>query len=268
MTSRDDWENVYVALIKNWNPRNHQGLQLDISRDYFALQTQVLGNNSLSKIKRNEIDGLRKRALNDKLDIPRSELMSIASLDTIRHIIDQDTSLTIEKEGKERFAKDILRSSRKLFAMCVHSRLSMNCLKELHDKGIDDESLPLEENHCCHHDCKADFRILYENQGGFMAPEFFNPGEHQTLHRSAVLPIRYIAKEDTANITNENTDSGMRVVNAPIEIEKEVDKHGACCGHGAYSTVYRVRIHPDHHRLSMVDEHPLVLYPNSTNRKN
>ena len=253
LTSQEDWRNVCIALINSWTSQGHRNLRLIISRDYFALQTYVLGKDSFSSTKRCEIDGLMKPSTYPKFYIPRIDLFRVTSADSIRQIILQDDSLNLVHKHKEQFIKDVQQHARKLLAMCVLVRLGMDCLKTLMDAGLNDTSLPLKESSRCHQKCSADFRNLLEKQGGFMAPEFNTIGEHKILHSCVVVPMHYFPREQAIGANPEDETGNSNGSAPPLMNEDDVEKRKAYCGSGAFSEVYRVRMDPDHHKLSQVN---------------
>ena len=252
LTLPEDWRDVCIALIQYWTSHSHQTLHLDIFRDYFALQSHGHGKVPISNTKRAEIDDLMKRSMSRSFYIPRVDLMKVTSTESIQQIIVQDDSLNIGTNEKEFFIKDVQQRARKLLALCVLARLKMECLKKLMDADLCDGSLPLKEKHRCHAKCSADFRILLDKQGGFMAPEFNTIGEHKSLHSCVVIPVHYHSTEQTTGSNTEDATGNSNNSAPSLENEDDAEKKKACCGSGAYSKVYRVRIHPDHHRLSQV----------------
>ena len=251
LSSQDDWKDVCFALFNYWTSQSHHNIRLDISRDYFALQTEVLGSESFSITKRREINSLMKRSSSGRHYIPRIDLMRMTSIDSIRQIILQDDSLSISHQEKEEFILDVQKRAGKLLAMCVLAPLKMKCLKKLMDGGLSDRSLPLREESCCHQKCSADFRNLFREQGGFMAPEFNEIGEYKALHPCCVIPMHFYPKDRVPGSTTEETENGNGS-GSQSENGDDAEKDNACCGFGAFSKVYRVRIHPDYHKLSRV----------------
>ena len=262
LTSQEDWKDVCITLI-NYQTSGYRVLRLEVSRDYFALQTQAIGQETFAITKRREIDSLMKNSASGRLYIPRIDLTRVTSTDTIRQIITQDDSLGMNLSAKEQFIEIVRRRSRTLLAMCVLANLKMKCLKKLLDAGLGDKSLPLKEQNKCHRGCSADFRNLLREQGGFLAPVFNNIGEHKVLHSDVVIPMHFHpAVQNTKNWSNVGTGHSDDL-NSPMEDEANIEKLKACCGSGAYSTVYRVRIDPDHHMLSKVSQRSHL----QTNRK-
>ncbi|KAL9119692.1 MAG: hypothetical protein Q9187_003751 [Circinaria calcarea] len=250
LTSQEDWRKVCIALINSWTTQSHQSLRLVISRDYFTLQTHALGKDSFSSTKRYEIDGLMKPSTSLKFYIPRIDLIRVTSADSIRQIILEDESLNLGDNEKESFIKGVQQRAGKLLAMCVLARLGMDCLRTLMDAGLTDGSLPLKERDRCHQKCSADFRNLLEKQGGFMAPVFNNIGEHKALHSCVVVPLRFYPREQVTGANPEDETGSSNGSAPPLINEDDAEKRKAYCGHGAFSEVYRVRMDPDHHKLS------------------
>lgn len=254
LTSLEDWKELWIILLNYLTSGTHQCPSLKISRDYYALTFTAADDESFAKTKSSEIHILMKKA-NGRNYISRTDLIRVTSKETIRQIIMGDASITnMALEEKEAFVQDVQKSARKLLALCVYARVDMQCLKKLLDHSLVDDSLPLDDSHCCHPKCGAAFHDLLAKQGSFMAPVFNNPGEHKRLPSCIVLPIHFVPKVVEDSLTR-NQANFAEVVSPHAEDEEQVvlrQKSLACCGSGAYSRVYRVRIDPDHHRLSQV----------------
>lgn len=257
LTTQADWNDVCKILDRCGKASSHHALHLHVFRDYFPYRSRASSEASFAGTKRMEIQSLMKRAsdgMRGRLYIPRPALMRFTSRDNIREIIIQDARLnmTMTLEEKEEFILDVQTKSRYLLAMCVHARLKMDCLKVLLGKGLTDESLPLTDDHCCHAKCTLEFDALLDKQGGFATTaRFDNVGEHQDFHPSVVIPIHYQPvdmDEEEFVIQGRAKDWDKRGTAG----SKDSPKWKAYCGHGAYSNVYRVRVDPDHHRLSKV----------------
>lgn len=265
LTSSEDWKKIRNILSNCWTLGANQRLLLHITRDYYALTTTATGNESFARTKNSEIHNLMKNA-NGRDYIPRTDLEKVTSSETIRRIIMEDLSIkSMGLEEKEVFIQTVEGKARTLLALCVYARVEMQCLKKLLDRPLSDESLPLSNRNCCHPDCGAAFRELLTKQGSFMAPMFNGLGEHKELSSSVVLPIHFVPMD------GENTPAGNREKgqSSPTEDEEhEVlrQKSLARCGSGSYGRVYRVRIDPDHHRLSQVIGYLPQFHHSSTNQ--
>lgn len=261
LRSREDWNPVCRALINTWTTKNLRSLRLEISLDYFALQTEVFSGEPFAKTIRNEIHDLMRSA-NGERYIPRTEFNVITSYHIVCQIIDEDDHLEMRADEKKEFVQKVLDSAPRLLLMCVDSLLGMRCLKKLLDNGLSDLNLPLKDSHLCHPRCGADFRKLIAVQGSFMAAEFFNIGEHQDFSNHVVVPIHYINKKThdsySAEESNEHYCTGEKEASESSSVNPYGDnadssaKSKAFCGSGAYSNVYRVNLDPDHHNLSKV----------------
>ncbi len=128
--------------------------------------------------------------------------------------------------------------------------------------GHDDNTLPstpLANKHCCHQRCGPRFKQLLVVQGGFYAAEFWEPGEHKRLHSCTVVPMQYHPKESQEDdYLNEETETLSEVEEGGHDEGMTTPAQKACCGSGAYSNVFRVRMDPAHHRLSKVSHVLLV----------
>lgn len=261
LTSQEDWKNVCRALINLWTTTNLLKLRLEISQDYFALQTQVLSGEPFAITIRNEIHKLMKSA-GSKLYIPCAEFNIITSSLILRQVIVEDSNLNMGPEEKETFVKRVQRDARRLFLMFTDAKLGMSCLKELMDKGWSDARLPLKNRLVCHERCQADFRGMINGQGSFMAAEFIKSYEHQCFSDLVIIPILYKKMkphdDHPAEEPNEHYRTDEKKANGPNSISPDGDnddgdaKTQAWCGSGSYSNVYRVNIDPVHHRLSKV----------------
>ena len=261
LTTKEDWDSVCTILASYWRSDPHRSLHVDIFRDYFSYRSRAASEVSFAATKRREIHNLIKYASDDRKYIPRTALMRFNSLQNIREIIIEDDRLDIRSEEKEIFIQKVQSSAPCLLALCVYAGLKMKCLSILLEH-FSDASLPLQRQDCCHNgQCGPDFSSLVDMQGGFMAARFDDIGGHQDFHHSVVIPVHLISVEDGQDAVMK---AGRR---KDLEEEKANSSHvidhtkeRACCGSGAYSKVYRVRIDPDHHRLSKVSSASLSGY--------
>lgn len=254
LTSLEDWRDLYTILLNYRKSGSYQHLSLRISRNYYALTTAAADGESFARTKMSEIESLMKET-NRRFYIPRTDLMRVTSKETIRQIIIGDASINrMGLEEKEAFVQDVQKSARVLLALCVYARVDMRCLKELLDRSLSDVSLPLKFEDCCHNACRSTFKDLLAKQGSFMAPVFNTLGEHKRLDSRVVLPIHFVPKVDEDSTAGTLEGSAKELSPSSKDAEKVVSdpKDLACCGAGAYSRVYRVRIDADHHRLSPV----------------
>jgi hypothetical protein len=252
LTTREDWDGVCTKLRNYWMVKPQRSVRLEILRDYFH-RNKATSEISFAESKRLELWSTMKRASGGKRYVPHASLMKFTSTSNIREIIMQDSGLKLGPEEKEEYIRNVQSKAATLLAMCVLARLRMTCLKKLLDNGCSDASLPLEDSHCCHSRCRADFGTLVDRQGGFVAARFDTVGEHQNFEYRIVIPMQYwpVNKDEDAFVTKGRAND---VEYDRLCAEKNSVKQNACCGQGAYSTVYRVRIDPDHHRLSQVSQ--------------
>lgn len=261
LTTREDWDSVCAILVNYWRSDPRRTLRVDIFRDYFSYRSRAASEVSLAATKRREIYNLIRWASDDKWYIPRTALMRFNSPENIREIIIQDHRLVMEPEEKEHFIHSVQSEAPCLLALCVYVGLKMECLKVLLVKGFSDAKLPLQRWDCCHDKCEPDFANLVRDQGGFTAARFYNIGEHQNFHHSVVIPIHFIpVEEDQDDVMKAGRAMDLEKATAMYSRVTDKTKQSACCGSGAYSNVYRVRIDPDHHRLSKVSNISLF-YP-------
>lgn len=93
--------------------------------------------------------------------------------------------------------------------------------------------------------------------GRLYAAELWDLGEHKRLHGFTVVPMQFHSKESREDDYLNETRS--EVEERGHDEEMTTPAQIACCGSGAYSNVYRVRLDPAHHRLSKVS-HALLVY--------
>jgi len=250
LTSPEDWKGICQKIITyclSITEERRPRIELHIQRGYLSNRIRAESEDSFAVIKQTDIHNLMIRTLDGKKYIPNTTLLGAISLETIREFVMQDNRLQMDDIEKGNFINEIYRTSRILFALFVHAELKMQCLKNLMDNGFDDSDLPLPQDRTCHRRCEPRFDNLLTNQGGFIPARFDNKGKHQWLHPSIVIPIHYHAKahgaQSSANTVRAH-DKKVKAFN-----EEVTDKMAACCGQGASSNVYRVRIHPFQHNL-------------------
>ena len=259
LTSLDDWKDIRTVLINLWTSDYHRTLHLEIYREYYGLQTKVTGTVNFAATKRKEIHSLMQRATWDnKTYIPRTDLLRVTSKDHVRQIIVEDPLTFTDIDEREAFVQFVQRKASLLLAMCIYANLSMGCLRMLLDNGLEDSKLPLQDCDCCHSDCEIEFHGLVERQGAFVAAGFWNIGEHLTFDAHTIIPMSFHPKlPDAEDLMLEEQEN---------DSDKEESRHSednsakkkAYCGSGAYSNVYRVKIDPNHHRLSKVSVDRLI----------
>ena len=253
LTTREDWESVCAILVNYWRSDPLRKLHVDIYRDYFPYRSRATSEVSLAATKRREIYKLIKYTSENERYIPRTALMRFNSQHNIREIIVQDDRLDMEPEEKEQFIQSVQSDAPRLLALCVYAGLKMKCLSVLVKRFSDANLHLLQRQDCCHDRCAPDFDTLLNNRGCFTPARFDKIGEHQDIHQSVVIPLYFIAVEEDQD---ENMKTGRerdleRKTGGP-SLATDDPKHSACCGSGAHSFVYRVRIDPEHHRLSKV----------------
>ena len=260
LTTREDWESVCAILVNYSRSDPLRTLHVDIYRDYFSYRSRAASEVSLAATKRREMHNLIKHPLGNEPYIPRTALMRFNSLQNIREIIYQDNRLDMEPEEKEHLIKSVQSSAPCLLALCVYAELKMECLNLFLQRGFSDAALPTQIKDCCHHDkCAPNFSTLLRMRGGFMPARFDKIGEHQDFHHTVVIPIHFIpVEEDQDEIMKAGRQRDLEEGRGSTTSVTDDAKQSACCGLGAYSNVYRVRIDPDHHRLSKVSSIPLT----------
>lgn len=262
LSSEEDWKDICTIVKNFFTSDRHLHQHLDITRDYFGLLTRRTSDETFASSKQSEINGLMKEASGNREYIPRTDLLRVTSTDMVRQILLEDPIPEQQQPAQDAFIGEVLDRARKLLAACVYTDLRMSCLKVLMDMGHDDNTLPstpLANKHCCHHRCGPRFKQLLVVQGGFYAAEFWEPGEHKRLHSCTVVPMQYHPKESQEDdYLNEETETLSEVEEGGHDEGMTTPAQKACCGSGAYSNVFRVRMDPAHHRLSKVSHVLLV----------
>ena len=233
LASLEDWESICKIILLHCVSESRQKFRLDISREFAALQSETIDDESIMETKRVEIYTLLKSGESGEHYLPQPDIIRVASFHTIQRIIEQDKTIdSMDSKDKESLAKDVQKNGKKLLLSCILAKSSMKCLKHILDAGYSDDFLPLEDEQYWHPTddrCRADLKAIIHHQKMFMAPEITS--KYMEYCPSVVMPIQY---------PNGN-------------------KKSAYCGSGAYSEVYRIQIDPNHHKLSKVISSTFVL---------
>lgn len=253
LRSREDWREVNQEIVGYWKLHTHEQLRLCISRSYFACQDRPTEGKSFAKLKGLEIHDLMKRTWEKKKEyIPHNVLETVISDQTIEYIIKENPPESVPHNDQVAFVDRVQAEGRILLAMCVHVDLGVECVKELLDKGWKDSSPPFDEDSYCHEDCRCKFSNLVQRQGGYRAARFVE-GEHKTLHSHDVVPLHFHQR------AHANDDVAREVIEMPSkQLQNSSSKDGdvkkaAFCGNGAYGDVHCVKMDPNHHSLSKVN---------------
>ena len=253
LTTTEDWTNVCLILSRLWTLKPRRALEIHIFRDYFSHRSPSGSEASVPCTQRLELQKLMKRAADGRKYIPRLALMRFTSENNIRQVISHDSRLKLDKETKDRLIVKVQETAPCLFALYIYAGLTMRCLMRQVDIGYNDGRLPLDEDDCCHPRCAADFETLLDKQGGFFAARFDHIGEHQDFDSRVVIPIHFFpVDEDEIDFVKEGRRRDMEYDRPYAFNSWHSEKRKAWCGSGTSSNVYRVRIDPDHHRLSRV----------------
>ena len=252
LTTREDWDSVCAILVNYWRSDPLRALHVEIYRDYFSYRSRATSEVSLAATKRREIHKMIQYTSENERYIPRTALMRFNSLQNIREIIVEDDRLDMGPEEKERFIQNVQSKAQCLIVLCVYAGLKMECLNIFLQRGFSDAALPQIRN-CCHDKCAPDFDTLLSNQGCFTPARFDNIGEHQDFHHSVVIPIHFIPVEENQDeLMKAGRQMDLEEGKGGTQYVTDDAKYSACCGRGAYSNVYRIRIDPDHHRFEKV----------------
>jgi hypothetical protein len=247
----DNWEDVHGAVTKLWDSGRRNSFNLEVSCHYACLENTAKEEQSLAEVVRCEIDYMMRDSLIGHY-ISCTDLMRVICPDTVHCLVVMNSELrTLNSEQTQVLVDKILTTAPKLLAMCIEARLQLKCFTQLLDSGLSDEQLPLNERQLCHPRCGVSFRLLLRSQGRFMAPKF-KLGENKILHPCVALPIRYWPRDPGIQASyQDDSESTDDIIDLPTTGENVI-RHKAACGQGAFSYVYRVRLHRDHHELDAV----------------
>ncbi|KAL9030594.1 MAG: hypothetical protein Q9196_001300 [Gyalolechia fulgens] len=256
LSPEGDWDPQLINEPNNTGP-----IPIDIYRDYIALRNCADTGKTFASTKRGEINSLKCKAGSRNISFfPRIDMRLIASLDTIEKVVGEDPPSAVNSAEREAFVNAIYRSARILFALFVHAQLRMQCLKTLLDYGWNDANFrvkALEEKNQCHEACEWNFGNLLAWQKGFRAAEFFKIGQHQDLDLEQVVPFEYCPyTAEERSIFQENPTSGNHMLQVQAHSS---DKEKARCGLGSFSEVFRIRMDPSHHKLTIDTDAPFAV---------
>ncbi|KAL8835908.1 MAG: hypothetical protein Q9170_003135 [Blastenia crenularia] len=235
LSSQSDWD--AICAIAKLLSDSTGSIYIGISHDYVALRNRTEIGKTFAKTKRDEICKMMFKAINNQKYIRRSDIVLIASRDTIRKAVDEDTPPGMNSAGEEDFILSIYNNVRTLFTMCIHAELSMGCSKTLLDRGRNDSTYPFQDDYICHDACEGNYSNMLKWQGSLSAAVFFQKGQHQDLDYGVVVPFHYCpnTKDEESILQEDETTS---------------DKEKARCGTGSFSEVFRITIDQDHHQLA------------------
>jgi hypothetical protein len=262
LRSLEDWGAICKVIAGYWTANSGRPLSLEILREYASYQSRATNEATLTEAKRMDVHDLMKRYSHKSLRrpyIPHTDLERVIPRNMVPDIINEDQCKGMDPSDKAAFIQDVQLRGRKLLVMFVHNGLHMECLKKLLDDGYDDTCLPLTSEALCHRRCGPEFDAFIDRQGAYSAARFNKVGDHQDFDHHVVIPIHFCPRDgkpiDLASDMDTGSDGGTR--NAYDRQATAKDK--ALCGSGAYSSVFRVRLHPDHHALSLVSDIPLSI---------
>ncbi|KAL2047079.1 hypothetical protein N7G274_001098 [Stereocaulon virgatum] len=254
LRSLEDWGAICKVIAGYWTANSSRTLSLEILREYASYQSRATNEATLTEAKRMDIHDLMKRYSHKSLGrpyIPHTDLEKVIPKNMVPEIINEDQCKGMDPSNKAAFIEDVQSRGRKLLVMFVHNELHMECLKKLLDSGYDDTSLPLTSEALCHKRCGPKFDAFIDRQGAYLAARFNKVGEHQDFDHHVVIPIHFCPKDvkptDLASDMDTRSDGGNRNAYG----RQATAKDRALCGSGAYSSVFRVRLHPNHHALSL-----------------
>ncbi|KAL8792076.1 MAG: hypothetical protein Q9195_005331 [Heterodermia aff. obscurata] len=229
-----DWQHLCTVLQDLYVSSGGPDIHLDIHREYFGLLIRRVSEEAFAKAKRLEIYNLMKTAFDGSKYLPQSDLEKVMSKDMVRGVITDDS--TVQLVEKETFIEEVSKRAPKLLTMCVLAGMQMSCLKLLLEKGLNDNTKSMKEEHCCHKKCAQDFATLLQWYRGLNAATFLQPGQHQRLAKGTVVPVHYHPKHEDqmTSRTESSGDASEKEIESDEETEYS-DKRKALCGSGAYS---------------------------------
>ena len=223
-------------------------------------QYRATGNSSLTAAKSLEMLDLRRGDWNlspGKPYIPHTDLKKFILPNMLPEIINEGLKQNIDADQKDALIQQLQSKGMILLAMFVNINDSapLDCLRKLLAKGYCDEKLshqPLTRDHLCHNKCRKVFDMLLQQQGFYIAAQFNKPGGHQVFHHHIAVPIHFCPMDKDSDGSDFELAQVGRNIEQMTHATQTDAKQQACCGEGAYSKVYRVRLDPNHHTLAKV----------------
>jgi hypothetical protein len=215
-------EVLVIAICGFIHDHPYEPFRVLINWDYSTICVEDVPGTPYHEVIRDEIYRKMEKNYQDKLYIPRTDLIVITSPETSRRIIEHDTSLV--PADRATLAAKVRSKAVMLQAVCVYAQLPMLTLQHLLAKGFDDQHRPWDNSHCPLTKWNTNFRDLLEKQASFFAYKFPAPNEdidYDDIPPNVIVPILWLP--------------GKKVL-----------------GEGPFSIVYKVKIDPVHHYFSEV----------------
>ncbi|KAL8747676.1 MAG: hypothetical protein Q9190_000472 [Brigantiaea leucoxantha] len=248
LSSQASWKMVYTEILKSYALNTDEHIRLEVERDYDALS-----KSGPESIVYHQIGSLMKTSFSGRPYISCSDLDRIMTIEAVEELITSEAPAMLTGAKLQSFIQEVHTKAPKLLAMCIFAEISPRCFIYLFiEKRLYDDKLPLAAGDCCHRVHKNKFDRLVGNQGGFSAAQFNIVGDHQSLSSDTVVPIYYHPTEGNEKSINQDEGQGTPNLGSESHPGRRKSKDNACCGTGAFSAVYRVKIDPDHHQLSEV----------------
>jgi serine/threonine protein kinase len=224
------WSEVLQLLITSFFRANpYVPFHLEIRWEYSDLAIGKVEGERYAITVQRAIEKKLKRNWQDDEFVPRKDLVEIFSESTIKELINNDRSIQLSSDDKEKFIEDVTYCATRLLAVCVYADLPLACLYHLIRHEHKDIDLPLTPLHCPEEAYSKKFRDLLKWQCGFIAHEFDKGRpKHRQLKDKIIVPIMF---------------------------DKVQDK----LGEGGFGMVYKVYIDPDHHFFSPDRNRPYAL---------
>ncbi|KAH6639406.1 kinase-like domain-containing protein [Boeremia exigua] len=144
----------------------------------------------------------------------KAALDEVTSKETILLVTSDDEDVFLDEDGLERFADQVVKFGRQMFATCVQGSLPMTCLQLLLENGLTDTDMPLTEDNF--------------------------PGSKKTKRRFVGSFIPNQALFSTAYF---HLDSFQDLTGLTKPIDHD---ESTLIGKGAFGAVYTVQIHEEH----------------------
>ncbi|KAL8716044.1 MAG: hypothetical protein Q9225_006276 [Loekoesia sp. 1 TL-2023] len=248
LSSPSDWKAIYGRLtVPDVYGADDVVQHVEIFCNYVALQNRPDPDTSYASVKRNEIYFLMSKAFDERRYISRTDLNKVATRETIQRVIAEDPPSGMSSADQDQFAAAIYQHARILFATCLSAQLSMNCLRKLLSKHVDDTTSPLEEDHKCHWHCSSNFENLLRWQWSFRAASFLTLGQHLDLPQKVIVPVSFspIAEDENSFFHRTGQENVSGIEAQSLEQDRERSRYGRSLGHNTF----RVTLDQSHRHL-------------------
>ena len=258
---KSEWISTCELLVNTL--KKNDRCCLDIHLEYFALQCKSIANLSLMQVRKWELNKLMKTNISGDQYIPAADLERFVEPAMIEATL-EDSGLGLGADEISDFIKIINSKARKLFAACLLAKVSLKCLKQWTDAGINDDNWPAsvgKPKRCCpNHTEYPEDKEIDEYRNRFLVASFEKDDPPQQFGRGIVVPIIPIDAERSESVREEFMRSSDGSIVSPTTSDispalsrgEKTPENRALIGEGAHGRVYCVRIDACHHSLSTV----------------